>query len=151
MQFLHHDAIRQAEPFELDAVINLWQQTPGIVLRAEDAADRLQPLLINDRLRLYVVEHDTQVAGALLVGQDGRRGYLYHLAVAEPLRDQGFGRALIETALEDMAAQGIARCQVSVEVDNADARHFWTHLGWKERTELALFSFIAADVNAHAD
>lgn len=141
MDNLHGVEIRAADIFEFNAVFELWLHTPGLVLRAEDVTEQLQPLLIDDRLRLYVARRQSKIVGAVLVGQDGRRGYLYHLVVAESLRGQGLGRALVRAGLQELAAQGISRSHVFVTVDNVAAQHFWSHLGWQEREELKVFSF----------
>lgn len=147
---LHVGAVRLAEPVELDAAITLWQQTPGIVLRAEDTAEQLQPRLLDGQLQLYVALDETVVIGALLTGCDGRRGYLYHLAVAEDVRGQGLGRALIEAAIEELGMQGVGRSHVFVVADNTLALQFWTHLGWQARSDLNVFS-IDMDTSPHAD
>lgn len=74
------------------------------------------------------------------MGQDGRRGYLYHLAVAELWQRLGIGWALVDAALEELAAIGIARSHVMVLADNAEARAFWERLGWRERRDLVVYT-----------
>jgi len=141
MRALHdHFEIREGGVGDLDAVFNLWQQLPGLTLRAEDTPEALQTPLLDGRLCLYVAESTADIVGALLVGDDGRRGHLYHLAVAERKQGLGLGRALVEVALGELAARGIARSHVFVQLDNEAARAFWASLGWRARADLVVYS-----------
>lgn len=140
-----HCTIRSGRVDDLDTVVNLWQQLPGLALRAEDSPAALQPLLLEGRLHLYVAERGTDIVAAVLAGDDGRRGHLYHLAVVESMRELGLGRALVETALDELAARGIRRAHVFVQIDNDDARAFWAHLGWRSRTDIAVYTHAAAE------
>src|SRR5262245_47442363 len=147
----HDVEIRQADILELEGVFRLWQQTGGLVLRPEESSERLQSLLATDRLRLYVARRRPQLIGAVLAGQDGRRGYLYHLAVVETARQQGVGRGLVNAALRDLAAQGIVRSQVCITIENKMAQGFWVRMGWQDRTDLKVFSYCDQDAICHAD
>jgi len=138
--------VRPGTAADLDAALQVWQQSAGVTLRADDAPAVLQPLLISGKLRLYVAECEAVLAGALLAGDDGRRGYLYHLAVTERKQGVGLGRALVDIALEELASSGIARTHVFVQIDNAHARAFWARLGWRERTDLAMYSHAATEL-----
>lgn len=146
MRPLHdHFEIREGGADDLDAVVNLWQQLPGLTLRAEDSPQALQPLLLDGRLRLYVAASAADIVGAVLAGDDGRRGHLYHLAVAERKQGLGLGRALVEVALGELATRGIARSHVFAQIDNAAAHAFWARLGWRLRTDLAVYSHAEPD------
>ena len=139
--------IRMAGDADLDAVVNLWQQLPGLTLRAEDTPEKLQQVLSDGRLQLYVAVCGTEIVAAIMVGADGLRGHLYHLAVAERKQGLGLGRALVESALEELAARRISRSHVFVQLDNEDARGFWMRMGWQLRTDLAVFSHAALEPN----
>jgi ribosomal protein S18 acetylase RimI-like enzyme len=133
-------SIRRNRDADLDAVIDLWQQLPGLTLRAEDSPEALQPLLLDSKLHLYVAVCESAIVGAILMGEDGRRGHLYHLAVAEPMQGLGLGRVLVDVALDELASRGITRTHVFVQIDNAQAQSFWAHLGWQVRADLAVYT-----------
>lgn len=139
--------IRTAVIADLDAVFNLWQQLPGLTLRADDSPEKLQPALLAGKLLLYVVECESAIVGAVMACTDGRRGHLYHLAVTERKQGLGLGRALVECVLEELAAQGISRTHVFAHIDNDDARGFWARMGWQQRTDLVVYSHIAMEPN----
>ena len=43
----------------------------------------------------------------ILSGQDGRRGYIYHMAIAEDFRRRGIATALLDRCLEALRVEGI--------------------------------------------
>ncbi|MDO9064214.1 MAG: GNAT family N-acetyltransferase, partial [Sulfuricella sp.] len=69
------------------AVMALWQGCGGIRLRPENSSEAffLRFITRNSGLCLSAWEED-RLIGAVLVGHDGRRAYLYHLAIAETHR-----------------------------------------------------------------
>jgi N-acetylglutamate synthase len=147
--FYSERRIRLGTAADVDAALQVWQQHAGVTLRADDTPAMLQPLLITGQLRLFVAECEAVVVGAVLVGNDGRRGYLYHLAVTERQQGRGFGRALVEAALEDLAAAGIPRTHVFVQNAQRSARAFWERMGWQPRVDLAVYTHVVAE-SGHA-
>lgn len=120
-------------------VLALWRATPNIGLDDSDSAPAIANFFArNQELSLVVVLPDGAIAAAVLCGHDGRRGFLYHLAVAEGHRRQGFARLLITACLGRLAKLGIQKCSVHLFDDNPEGRAFWLHLGWFERGELAV-------------
>ena len=87
-----------------------------------------------------VAEADGQLVGAALCGHDGRRGFLYHVAVDRAFRGRGLGRQLVGFCLDRLREQGLTRCHLVTYQDNAEGRAFWRHLGFRERGELLICS-----------
>ena len=75
---------------------------------------------------------------APLCGHDGRRGFLYHLAVAETHRRQGLGKLLVDACLARLGKLGVQKCNVLLFDHNAGGRAFWLRRGWSEREDLAI-------------
>ncbi len=133
--------IRSAQPADHPALVALWQRTPGICLRAEDAYEPFCAYLQRNPGLSLVLEVDGCLAGCLLVGHDGRRGYLQHLVVDEPWRGRGLAQALLEEALVALARLGIGKSHVFVLRDMPQAMHFWqTRPGWGLREDIQVFS-----------
>jgi ribosomal protein S18 acetylase RimI-like enzyme len=118
----------------------LWQASEGVRLSPGDAEDELAAFLArNPGLSLVAFDGERPV-GTVLCGHDGRRGYLYHLAVAPLHRRRGLARQLVERCLAALAHRGIRRAQVSVFDTNAAGKDFWRALGGQLRDDLAVFS-----------
>lgn len=68
-------------------------------------------------------------------GHGGWRGYLYHLAVAQPCRDRGIGSSLVTRVTQQLTEAGMQQVHVFVTTCNQDGRMFWQALGWNERVD----------------
>jgi ribosomal protein S18 acetylase RimI-like enzyme len=66
------------------------------------------------------------IVGAALCGHDGRRGFIYHLAVAPALHGRGIGRLLVDECIARLRRAGIARAIILVAMDNQTGRTFWS-------------------------
>lgn len=133
--------LREITPDDHAALYDLWQSTPGIQLRAEDAAQPFAAYLARNPGLSLLAEVDGELAGCLLAGEDGRRGYLQHLLVLPQYRRCGIARALIDGVLERLAARGIAKSHVFVLDMAPEALAFWcSQPGWGERHDIRVFS-----------
>jgi ribosomal protein S18 acetylase RimI-like enzyme len=68
---------------------------------------------------------------------DERTLFITTIAVSAPARGRGFGRALMNKALEIAQERGIERVDLGVEADNAPAIRLYESLGFT-RTRLAM-------------
>lgn len=134
-------SIRPIVPADHAALVALWQRTPGIRLRPEDALEPFCAYLARNPELSLLCELEGQLAGCLLVGHDGRRGYLQHLVVDQPWRGRGWARALLEDALGRLAELGIDKSHVFVLRDAPAALDFWqAQAQWERREDILVFS-----------
>jgi ribosomal protein S18 acetylase RimI-like enzyme len=127
-------------PEDIPAARALWQATPGVGLSAADEPAALERFVTRNPGTSFVAESQGRLTGTILVGHDGRRGLIHHLAVAEGQRRTGLGRRLVAAGLAALQAQGIDKCHLMVFADNADGAAFWTAIGATRRNELTLYS-----------
>ncbi|MCJ7518963.1 MAG: GNAT family N-acetyltransferase, partial [Anaerolineaceae bacterium] len=80
------------------------------------------------------------IIGTVLGGSDGRRGYIYHLAVYKDYQQQGLGRQLLEKCLATLKAQGLQKCHIFVISSNIEGLNFWIKLGWLLRNDILVMS-----------
>ena len=71
-----------------------------------------------------------ELVGAAMVGDDGHRGWVYYLAVAEAARGRGLGRELMTAAEAWLSARGCPKIQFMVRTDNTVVLDFYEHLGY---------------------
>ena len=115
-------------------VMALWNSCAGV--RATESREELARILDrNPGLCCKVCDND-KIVGAVLCCQDGRRGYIYHLGVAESHRRQGIAAAVVDRCLARLTQLGITRCTLFVVTDNESGIAFWKHTGWRERVDL---------------
>lgn len=134
--------IRAFGPEDIDAAIGLWRRTPGMGLNSTDEPVALAAFLARNPGLSHVATVAQRVIGTLLAGHDGRRGFLYHLAVDGAYRRQGIGRQLVQHALTELAASGISRTSIHVFADNDEGKAFWLSLGWTDRADLSVLQHI---------
>lgn len=133
--------IRPVVPADHGALIALWQAEPSIRLRAEDDFEPFCAYLARNPGLSLVVELDGQLVASLMVGHDGRRGYLQHLLVVPAFRRQGLANALLEEALRRLRDQGVHKSHVFVLSDSAPALAFWAaRTDWSAREDIQLYS-----------
>ncbi len=136
--------LRPMQADDYDAVLALWQSSSGMTLRQCDSRQAITEYLHRNPQLSQVLWHDDELVGAVLVGTDGRRGYLQHLAVATRWQRQGLGKQLLAASITALQSAGIDKTHLFIHNDNASALAFYRHLGWQERTDIRVCSFNAS-------
>ena len=121
------------------AVIALWQNAgPGIRLRKSDEPEQIEKMSLRNPDLCLVAEMNGKIVGSVFAGFDGRRGMMYHLAVAPQHRRQGIGSILVATLEEHLQARGCLRYYLLVFPDNQEAIDFYENSGWER---MPLFAY----------
>ena len=82
------------------------------------------------------------LAGSVMVGFDGHRGWVYYLAVAPDRRRSGLGRVLMAAAEAWLRARGAPKIQLMVRADNEAALGFYEALGLERQQVVTLGRFL---------
>jgi ribosomal protein S18 acetylase RimI-like enzyme len=118
---------------DYDAVIALWRAAgPGISVGPSDTREELAKKLARDPDLFLVGEHAGRIVGSVIGGFDGRRGLVYHLAVAADWRGQDLGTALMAALEARLKAKGCRKAYLLVRPDNLGVLDFYRKLGWTE-------------------
>jgi ribosomal protein S18 acetylase RimI-like enzyme len=134
--------IREMTIQDYDAVIGLLTATSGVRLREADSHEATSRYLERNPGLSFVAIVDGDIAGCVMCGHDGRRGYLQHLAVSQKQRRLGIGSALVEACLTKLESLGILKTHIDVLVENQQAHDFWRRRGWQKRDDIFRFSFV---------
>jgi ribosomal protein S18 acetylase RimI-like enzyme len=130
--------IRPMTAEDLEAVIALWRSTPGIGLNESDEPPQLRHFLARNPGLSLIAMDGRRLVAAVLCGHDGRRGCLYHMAIAPEYRQQGLGTRLVDRCLAALADERVLKCNALVLVDNEGGQRFWRRGGWSHRSDLIL-------------
>jgi hypothetical protein len=98
-----------------------WNPPAGDIALARRSADADILVAADDRGRL---------AGSVMVGHDGHRGWVYYLAVAPGSRRCGLGRDLMQAAERWVAGRGVRKLELMVRAGNDDAAGFYVRIGY---------------------
>jgi ribosomal protein S18 acetylase RimI-like enzyme len=129
--------IREMKAEDYGKVYDLWQASPGVGLRSlDDSAGGIKKFLERNPGVSFVAEQDGELAGAILSGHDGRRGYIYHTAVKESLRTTGIGKALVQAVEAAMSRAGINKVGLVAMRANIGGNRFWKALDYPVREDL---------------
>lgn len=124
-------SIREMTIHDYPSLINIWNSTPGITVDEEDSHENMITFLNRNPGLSFVATVDDDIIGTIKGAQDGRRGYISHVAVLPSFRSCGIAKALFGHALRGLRNQGIRKCNLYVLDSNPDALAFWKHNGWK--------------------
>ena len=119
-------------PEDFPQVENLWaSMEKGVRLGRSDTPDEIQKKLTRDPDLFLIAEEDGQIVATVIGGYDGRRGLLYHLAVAASCRGRGIGSRLMDEVESRLRAKGCLRCYLLVTTDNPEGMQYYEKLGWE--------------------
>ncbi|MDD6327547.1 MAG: GNAT family N-acetyltransferase [Lachnospiraceae bacterium] len=127
-------------PFMIDRyeeVYKLWMSCKNMGFNnVDDTEEGIRKLVDKNPKTCYVAEADGAVVGTVLAGNDGRRGYVYHLCVSEACRKQGIGKRLMDAMIDGMREEGISKVALVVFAYNDTANAFYEKIGFIKRDDI---------------
>lgn len=115
---------------DYEAVIDLWHNT-DIHIGPSESREGLAHKLERDADLFLVADDNGQIIGAVEGAYDGRRGWVYHLAVSPPYQKQGIGRQLLTELETRLKARGCLKLNLLIYADNADVQQFYQRLDFQ--------------------
>ena len=132
-----HDGVT-ISAFTMDdyaAVRDLWERS-GLWMRPSDAVAATRLKLRRDPdLFLVARESDGVVVGVVMGGWDGRRAYIYHLAVSPERLRRGIASRLMDELEERLRAKGALKAKLQILVENDVSRAFFSTRGYLLETD----------------
>ncbi|MDO4667852.1 MAG: GNAT family N-acetyltransferase [Streptococcus sp.] len=129
--------IREMAEADYDQVYQLWLSCQGMGLNnLDDSREGILQFLKRNPQTCLVALENHQIIGAILVGSDGRRAYIYHTAVHPDYRRKGIAKQLVETVLKALDELNIHKIALVVFKDNRLGNQFWEKLGFSTREDL---------------
>lgn len=132
--------IREIHVDDYSEIVELWSRTPGMGLSDADSEANIRRFLSRNKGLSYCCKNDDKIVATILCGHDGRRGYIYHVAVALEYRGRGIGRELVGESLQRLKEAEIDKCHLFVFADNELGNTFWSSIGWTKRDDIFVYS-----------
>ncbi len=134
-------AIRQFHfPEDYDAAAHLWKSMErGVVFGRSDTQEEISKKIARDPDLFLIAESDNELIGTIIGGFDGRRGMIYHLAVADGYREKGIGSQLLAEVEKRLRSKGCLKCYLMIFSDNGEAARFYEHHGWQHMSHDLVF------------
>ncbi|MEO5705006.1 MAG: GNAT family N-acetyltransferase [Candidatus Limnocylindrales bacterium] len=135
--------IREIRAVDGDALRALWTAS-GFRLLGDDDLGLARLARRNPGLGLVAAE-GTRVVGSALGTWDGRRGWIYHVAVAASHRRRGIATRLVDEVETSMRALGCRKISVMVRPDSDGGTAFWAAMGYDAGASTQFGKELAAD------
>lgn len=127
-------------PSDYESVFALWGSIEkGVRTGRSDTPAEIEKKLSHDPDLFLVAEADGEIIGSVIGGYDGRRGLVYHLAVALAFRGVGIGSRLMDELESRLRAKGCLKCYLLVTNDNPEAEVYYQHRGWQHMDTVRLY------------
>jgi ribosomal protein S18 acetylase RimI-like enzyme len=114
-----------------ECAVALWCEIDSVEICEGDSREEVAEYLKRNPGLSRVAEIDGKMVGAVMCGHDGRRGWIYHLAVAPEYRGRGVGKRLLDDCVRGLQKTGLKRAIILVEGQNAAGHKFWLREGWE--------------------
>lgn len=120
---------------EYAEIYNLWRSIPGVGLNEADEQENIKAYLLRNPEQSFICESDGRIIGTIMCGNDGRRAFIYHLAVSPEYWHRGIATELVRLVIETQKSLGISKCVLFILNENEAGKNFWTHLGFSTPQE----------------
>ena len=129
--------IRKMTVSDYEEVYGLWLSCKGMGLNdLDDSREGIARFLDRNPETCFVAVEEERIVGTILVGNDGRRAFIYHTAVHPDFRRRGIGAALADEAVRALKALGINKAAMVVFAGNEAGNAFWEEQGFTARPDL---------------
>ncbi|MBW7960767.1 GNAT family acetyltransferase [Bradyrhizobium sp. BR 10261] len=119
----------------VEPVVALWQRC-GLTRPWNDPHADIALARRRENSTVLVGRDAGAIVATVMVGHDGHRGWVYYVAVDPDARKRGYGRAIMTAAEDWLRAAGIAKLQLLVRRENAQASAFYQSLAFEESTSM---------------
>lgn len=130
--------IRVYQARDKAGVVALWEKVfPGEAERNKPEDVIARKLTVQPDL-FFVALYDDRVAGTVIAGFDGVRGWIHKLAVHPDFRRQGLAAKLMRRAEHGLKAIGCPKINLQVRASNAGVIAFYELLGFDVEDRVSL-------------
>ena len=126
--------IREFNLDDYPNIFELWRES-GLEIRPGDDLEGVKLKLERDPDLFLIAEEDGQIVGGVIGGWDGRRGFIWHLAVKPGHQRKGIARALVRQVEENLAKKGAIIVYAFVLATNKRSRDFFTASSYDTTTD----------------
>ena len=140
--------VRKTVITDYNQMHELWLSCTGMGLNNLDDSEKgIAAFIARNPDTCFVAEENSQIIGTIMAGNDGRRGYIYHMAVSPDFRNRGVASRLLESVVTELTDLGIAKAALVVYGQNDAGNAFWESQGFKVRTDLVYRDKLLVDVD----
>ena len=129
-QFPDGTCIRPIVESDLDEMLALWRDAPLRISPTDTPTGLRRHIALSGRFALALCAADGTIIGTVLGSDDGRRGWINHLAVRRDHQHNGYGARLVQALIARLTAAGCEKLNLLVINNNAHVVPFYESLGF---------------------
>ena len=130
--------IRTFEPRDESSVIQLWDRVfPNDPVWSKSAEVISRKQTVQGDL-FFVCISDNQLAGTVLAGFDGVRGWVHKLAVHPDFQRRGIASRLMSAAESGLSKMGCPKINLQVRSSNAEVIRFYKRAGYSVEDRVSM-------------
>ena len=122
--------IRELTREDASSVVALWTEA-GLTRPWNDATADFHRALDGATSAVLGLTRDDQLMGAVMVGHDGHRGWVYYLAVAKAHQRSGVVAELMGAAEDWLRRMDALKLQLMVRSENESVLDFYERIGYE--------------------
>ncbi len=136
--------IREFSIEEYAAVTDLWRRS-DIKTSPGDGKQDIRHKLKRDSDLFLVVEEDSKIVGAAIGAWDGRRGWIYHLAVDPEHQRRRIASKMLQEIECRMMSKGVLKVNAMVFIWNHPSLALFESLGYRKQSDMVMVGKILPD------
>lgn len=123
--------LREVSNSDFQFLYNLWKEA-GIGIKSVDREKKEFTLLLsrNPSLSFVALDNKDEIIGVVLCGFNGRRGWIYHLAVKPDCQRNGVGSFLVTQVEKRLEKMGCTKILLGVDLGNLKTVPFYEKNGF---------------------
>ncbi len=130
------EIVRYSSEYQ-EAVVDLWRKCNLVVPQNDPIQDIHRKFAFQPEL-FFVALLDRKVIGSIMVGYEGHRGWLNYMAVRPEHQRHGYGRKLVEKAIDELKKLGCLKVNLQVRRNNLSVVEFYKHLNFRDDDVVSL-------------
>ena len=129
--------IREFQMNDYNEVLELWKEA-GLVIRPGDDLSGVRMKMLRDPDLFLLAQLEGKVVGCIIGGWDGRRGWVYHLAVKPSYQRQGVATTLLSEVEKRLVEKGAKKINAQIYESNVKSLKFFKTCGYEIHQDLVM-------------
>ena len=129
--------IREFEIVDYEVVLRLWKDA-GLIIRPGDDLNDIRLKLQRDPDLFLVATDGSELVGCVMGGWDGRRGWIYHLAVKRSHQRQRVAKTLVGELETRLTRKGARKVNAQIYRSNTASLQFFKACGYEAHSDLIM-------------
>ncbi len=123
--------IRQYRHEDQEMVVQLWKKV-GVIRITNDPENDIERKIKHSPDLFLVAEIDGTIAGTVMIGWEGHRGWINYLGVSPEYQGRSIGTNLMKKAEEILRGRGCPKINLMIRKSNQKVIEFYKKLGFLE-------------------